>query len=90
MLTFNLNEELELFKKLGKPIKKDCGSGITMDYIEFSEQDLTTFIKRIETIVMGNQLNLLDWFNRSVIGYPDEKQRFMVKIEKIKIEEKIT
>ena len=33
------------------------------------------------------KIEMLDWFNESVIGYPDAKQRFMVKVKKIEIEE---
>ena len=33
------------------------------------------------------KLEMLDWFNQSVIGWPDSKQRFMVKVKRIEIEE---
>jgi len=33
------------------------------------------------------KIEMLDWFNNSVIGYPDAKQKFMVKVKKIEIEE---
>lgn len=46
------------------------------------------FIEKILSQNTNNtKVEMLDWFNRSVIGYDDNKQRFLVKVEKIKIEE---
>ena len=82
-------EHEEFIKLFTNPNKQNVNPETGVPFLDYwkTEELWSWHQQSLDRAVKKAQNELLDWFNLSVIGYPDEKQRFMVRVKKITLEE---